>query len=272
MNSSAETSIYVDVHTHLTHPQFDLDRLEVISRCQQAGLGAIVVNGTDPVSNRQVLDLSVKHPIVKAALGIYPIEAVNHLLPSDFHLSITPFSVDQEIAFIKEQAQQKTIIAIGECGLDAYHVGEDTFAEQERVFLALLQIAYDYDIPVIVHSRKREQRTIEIMEHHGQKRVNMHCFGGKTKLAITTAEKYGWCYSIPSNLARSSSFQSMVKSLPDECMLTETDSPYLALQPQTRCEPAHVVHTVTTMAQLKNRSIEDMKSTIWQNYLRLFFS
>ena len=152
---------YVDVHTHLTHPEFQNDTQATIERAEKQGLKAIVVNGLDPQSNRQVLELSRQYPTVKAALGIYPIEAVNEILPPDFKFPLQHFSVRQEIDFIADVARAGELIAIGECGMDGFHLDPSTFPRQEEVFIELLSIAQKNDIPVIVHSRKCEARILE---------------------------------------------------------------------------------------------------------------
>lgn len=263
-------AFYVDVHTHLTHSEFSKDKVDVVQRASHAGLGAIVVNGLGPKSNREILELARDFPIVKAALGIYPIEAVNELLPSTFKFHLDRFDVKEEIAFIARMAAEKKIRAVGECGLDGFHLGEETFAKQERVFGALIDIAITAQLPVIVHSRKREERVLEILAEKGAKKVNMHCYGGKLKSALQAAEQHGWCFSIPANIERSQSFQALAKKLPRECILTETDAPYLGPVVGVRNEPKNVVHTVQHIAQLRGESLEACRQQIWDNYTRLF--
>src|SRR5690606_18041641 len=123
-------------------------------------------------SNRQILDLSERYKVIKPALGIYPIDAVNKLLPDNFPIQVNQFSVDDEISYISKQAQAGTIIAVGECGLDGHWVGEETYTEQERVFESLISVAMTYDLPLIIHTRKREQRASEILAHYGVTKVN----------------------------------------------------------------------------------------------------
>ena len=187
--------MYVDVHTHLTHEKFNEDLDAVIQRAIAAGLQAMVVNGLEPTSNRQILDLAEKHKQIVPALGIYPIDAINGLV-ADLPFPVAKFDVDQEIDFIAKKASEGAVKAIGECGLDGYWVGEETFAEQERVFLRLIEVSCSNDIPLIIHTRKLERRSIEILEHHKVNRVNFHCFGGKVKLALKAAETNGWYFSI----------------------------------------------------------------------------
>lgn len=261
---------FCDVHTHLTHERFRDDQQEVIARAIEAGLGAIVCNGLNPPSNREILDLARRIPEIKPALGIYPTDAVNDLIPSDYPYRIDRFDVNAEIDFIRRCAAAKHIVAVGECGLDGYLVGEDTFAAQEKVFEALAGIAIDHDLPVIVHSRKREVRCAEILAALGARKVDFHCFGGKTKHAQKWAEEHGWYFSIPANARVSESFRKMLSSLPPDRILTETDAPYMGPVRGERNEPANVAGTVAYLGELRGWTTEDAKKTVWGNYLRLF--
>ena len=263
-------SYFVDVHTHLTHEKFTSDQLEVIQRADDHGLKAVVVNGLDPESNRQILELAKQHSIIKPALGIYPIDAVFDLVGEDFPREVASFDRDAEIAFIEEQAKQGSIIAVGECGMDGYWLGEDTFAKQEEIWTQLLDIGLRHDIPVIIHSRKLEKRCFEILDAHGVKKVVMHCYGGKVKLAQKYAEKCGYYFSIPANCNVNESFQKMLERLPHEQILTETDAPYLGTVKGERNEPANVRFTVAMFAKVREWEPSQAKKQICDNYERLF--
>lgn len=259
--------MYVDVHSHLTHKDFASDLEAVIQRAEDAGLSAIVVNGLEPESNRRILELAKKHPIIKPSLGIYPLDAINHL-PLPFPTK--HFDVDQEIAFIEAQAAAGTIVAVGECGLDGHWVGPETFAAQERVFVRLIEIAKRYDLPLIIHTRKLEERSMEILAEHAVKKVDFHCYGGKTKAAVEAAEKHGWYFSIPANCNRDGAFQKLLKTLPADRILTETDCPYLPPEKGTRNEPKNVTGTVRLLADYRGWTEDQAKEKVYENYLRLF--
>ena len=263
-------AFYVDVHTHLTHEDFALDRDEVIERARNAGLGAIVVNGLEPKSNRVILEMAHKDPLIKAALGIYPLDAVCHEIPSDFPFDVPKFDVLEEIKFIRLQAQQGHLTAIGECGLDGYYLGPEYLPGQEKVFEALIGVAMEFDLPIIIHTRKCEQRAGEILAALGAKKVNFHCFGGRSNLAREYAEKFGWWFSIPANCTVNEGFQKMLKILPPEKILTETDAPYLAPARGQRNEPANVVGTVRRLAEYRGWTDEDAKNQVCENYTQLF--
>lgn len=263
--------MYVDVHSHLTHEDFANDLPQVVQRAEASGLGAIIVNGLEPHSNRRILELAKIYPIIKAALGIYPIDAINGLGASLPH-PVARFDVDEEIAFIEAQILAGRVFAIGECGLDGYWVGEETFAEQERVFEALIEKAKNHNLPLIIHTRKREERAMEILAHHNVEHVDFHCYGGKAKPALQAAEKYGWYFSIPANARRSESFRKLLKELPPDRILTETDCPYLGPEKGERNEPANVVGTVALLAELRGISVDAAEDLVWSNYKRLFRS
>ena len=169
--------MYVDVHSHLTHKDFASDLEAVIERAQTAGLSAIIVNGLEPVSNRHILRMAATHSIIKPSLGIYPLDAINHL-GAALPFPVKAFDVDEEIDFIDSQAAAGKIIAIGECGLDGHWVGSETFADQERVFIRLIEVAKRHDLPLIIHTRKLEERAMSILAEHQVKKVDFHCYGG----------------------------------------------------------------------------------------------
>ncbi len=259
------TLLYLDVHTHLTHSAFNEDKDAVIQRAIDAGLGTIVVNGTEPRSNREILDLAQRYPVIKVALGIYPVEAVASNLPRE--ASSPAFKVDDEIKWIAEQCATGKVTAIGECGLDGHMIPSELDAKQESVFCKLIEVAKTFQLPLIVHSRSKEQRTADVLMEMGVKRVNFHCFTGRSHLAKTLAEKNeGWYFSIPSNAVRSDSFQKLLRILPPERILTETDAPYLAKEKNGRSEPADVVLTVELLAKIRGWSVDQAKEQVWQNY------
>lgn len=261
---------YIDIHTHLTHEKFSSDWQEVLKRAIDAGLRKIVVNGLEPESNRKILAWSKIYPEIVPALGIYPLEAVNALIPENtLPFQVEIFDVDSELHFIEESVRKGEVKAIGECGLDGYWIGEETFPEQERVFKALIDIALRYDLPIIIHTRKREKRSVEILLEMKVKKVNFHCYGGKTSLAIQCAQDYQWWFSIPANARKNEAFTKMLLKLPEHRILTETDAPFLAPEKNMRNEPANVCKTVEYFSELKGWSIDQTKEKIYQNYCEL---
>lgn len=263
-------SAFVDVHAHLIHHRFEGEEDAVAERARDAGLAYVIVNGLEPLSNRGVLDLCARHSHLLPALGIYPVDAIAHVLEPgqwthDFDAP-EPFDVDAEIDFIDSVADQ--LVAIGECGLDRHWISEHQ-AEQERVLERLIEVAMAHDKPVILHSRKAEARTLEILQGMGVKKADFHCYTGKLKLAKRIADA-GYYLSIPPAVVRDQAFQRFAAELPLDCLLTETDSPYMGPDRGIRNEPANVPRGVAAMAQARGMDTEAMAAAIRDNFRRLF--
>ena len=262
--------MYVDAHTHLVHPRFAGQEDEVARRAAEAGLELVVVNGLDPASNRAVLELCARHEHLLPALGLYPVEAVAARIdPATWPHPWgppEPFDADAEIDHIDAVADR--LVAIGECGLDQHWV-KDQAAEQERILCRLLEVALRHDLPVILHTRRAEERTFDILREVGVARADFHCFGGRTKLAVRIAER-GYHFSIPPVVERAEGFQALVRKLPLESLLTETDAPYMGPDAGQRNEPANVPRGVRAMAAARRIDADEMAHVIRDNFRRLF--
>ena len=261
---------YVDVHAHLVHEAFADDAHEAAQRAADAGLDVIIVNGLEPTSNRRVLELCAQYPHLKPACGIYPVDAIaRQITPEDWTYDFAPpapFDVDAEIDWIEANIDQ--MVAVGECGLDQYWVKTQA-EEQERVLRRLCRVAKAHDKPVILHTRKAEQRTFDILLEEGIEKADFHCYGGKLKLARRIAEA-GYYLSIPPVVVRAESFQRLVAELPLDRLLTETDCPYMGPDKEGRNEPAFVPRGVAAMAEARGIEVEAMADAIRENCRRLF--
>ena len=260
-----------DVHAHLTHPDMIGDVDAVLARARAAGLTTIISNGLNPEDNGAVLALAARDALVKPALGLYPVDAV---LPEMRALGIDyPRELEHEVgaeeavAWVRDHVEQA--FAIGEIGLDGYWVPESLWARQEEPFRALVQLAIDADKAVIIHTRKREKRALEILTELGAKRVDWHCFGGKVKLARAIADA-GHYLSIPANARRSESFTRMIETLPRDKILLETDCPYLGPDREARNEPANVTYTFAFMAEVWGVSEKEVAERMTENFAALF--
>jgi TatD DNase family protein len=259
-----------DVHAHLTHPRLREQLPEILQRAAAAEVSAIISNGLNPGDNQAVLDLARAHPIVKPALGFYPVDTVlNEMLAAgvDYPREGPTYSAAEGVAFVREHVDQA--IAVGEIGLDGYWVPEQFWEAQEEVFRSLVRIAMAADKPVIIHTRKRERRAFELLQELGATRVNWHCYGGKLKLARSIAE-HGHCFSIPANARRSETFTRMLQTFPRDQLLLETDCPYLAPEPGGASEPADVARTAAYAAELWGCGVADVAEQNSANFQRLF--
>lgn len=257
--------LLVDVHAHLDHPFFEKDLDEVIDRAKKMGVKAIITNGVNPDSNKRVLALAKKYDIVKAALGMYPIDALQKEAETGEAPWLQhPFTVADCLAEIKKH--KNDIVAIGEVGMD-FAMTEDRQKQREH-FQQVIDLAVSIKKPLIVHSRKAEAEVVEMLGKSNAK-VLMHCFSGSKKLFLEGL-KHGFYFSIPVNIVRSHQFQTWVKEAPLSHLLTETDAPYLGLQRDDRNEPSNVMHTIATIAEIKKMDPEEVANVIYSNYQKLF--
>jgi TatD DNase family protein len=259
-----------DVHAHLTHPLLAGDVDDVIARARAAGVTSIIANGLNPRDNDAVLQLARAQPIVKPALGFYPVDTVLPQMRAagvDYPREGDECTTAEGIAYLRAHVDQA--FAVGEIGLDGHWVPEAFWAEQEAAFRTMVEIAIEADKPIIIHTRKREARAFEILQELGARRVDWHCFGGRVKLARRIAE-HGHYLSIPANARRSESFTRMLETLPRERILLETDCPYLPAEPGTRNEPASVAGTAAYAAETWNVSEGEARALLADNFARLF--
>lgn len=259
-----------DVHAHLTHPTIAAREAEILARAEAAGVTSILSNGLHPADNEAVRALARRAPIVKPCFGFYPVDAVlleMDRLGIDYPRDAPAIDPEEGVRWVREHVEEA--FAVGEIGLDGYWVPEALWEAQERVFRALVRVAQDADKPIIIHTRKRERRALEILDELGVRRVDWHCFGGKVKLAREIASR-GHFFSIPANARRSESFTRMLETLPREQLLLETDCPYLAPEPGGESEPAHVVGTLRYAAERWGVSEEAALEQVSANFEALF--
>ena len=259
-----------DVHAHLTHPRLIADSEAVLQRARAAGVTRIISNGLNPEDNAQVERLAHSDSIVLPAFGLYPIDAVlpeMHAMGVEYPRQPGPWTTDEAVSWVREHCEDA--VAVGEIGLDGYWVPEELWSRQEEVFRSLVQIGIDADKPLIIHSRKRERRALEVLEEMGVTRVNWHCFGSKVKLARRIAAA-GHYLSIPANARKSESFTRMLETLPRDRVLLETDCPYLGPVRGETNEPANVVGTAHYAAELWGCPVEDVQRQVEDNFRTLF--
>ena len=259
-----------DVHAHLTHPRLAGREREVLDHAAAAGVTTIVSNGLNPRDNEAVRELARRSPMVKAAFGLYPVDAVlpeMRALGVDYPRDGDECDAEGGVAWLRENVGEA--FAVGEIGLDGYWVPESLWERQEEVFRALVRLALDADKAIIVHTRKRERRAFEILRELGATRVDWHCFGGKVALARQIAEHGHWM-SIPANARRSESFTRMLQVLPRDRLLLETDCPYLAPERDQRNEPATVAGTAAYAAELWGCGVGEVERRMADSFERLF--
>ncbi|MEK6792462.1 MAG: TatD family hydrolase [Nanoarchaeota archaeon] len=254
-----KNNMFIDVHCHLDKIiEEGVSAEQAIKNANAKGVNIIIVNGTDHEQNIKVLDLAKKHEEVKAALGIYPLDA----------LELSESEIDEEIKFIMEN--KRVVVAIGEVGLDLKEEELHKTLDKQKIILAkFVNLAIKLNKPIIVHSRKAELHTIELLEQLKAKKVIMHCFSGKMSL-VDRIVVNGWSLSIPANVNYNQQFQDVVKRVPLQSLLCETDSPFLHPLKEWPNEPSNVIYSYKKIAKIKSTSLKQAEQEIESNYLRLF--
>lgn len=258
-------TLFIDTHAHLDDPRFDSDRDSVIDRAAEAGLKTIVSVGcwNSKHGFTRLLEILRKYEFLYAALGVHPHEAKEAV-------DDTPFELIKKLAL----EYKGRIIAIGETGLD-YHYDHSPKERQKEVFAKEIRLARELNLPLIIHSREADKDTIEILKAEGAHEIGgvFHCFSGDMKTA-EEAVKLGFFLSFTGVITFSNAegLRNIIKAVPVENMLIETDCPYLAPIPHRgkRNEPSYVVNTASKIAEIKNLSVDDVARITTRNAEGLF--
>lgn len=266
--------MFFDSHCHLTAEQFDADRDAVIQRAVDAGVTRMLTLATDVESSRAVIALAEKFDSVYAAIGIHP-------------ESVSRVSLD-DLKIIRALASHEKVVAIGEIGLDFYW--DKTTAElQQTFFEAQLELAAELNLPVAIHDRDAHEKILETLknfarsenretksgerEARGKARGVLHAFSGDEAMA-RQAFDLGYVVSFggPITFKNNKRAPDLIRALPLEKILVETDSPYLTPHPYRgkRNEPANVHLVAERIAELKNLSVEQVAMQTTSNAKNLF--
>jgi|SRR5579871_1218017 len=251
----------VDSHCHLDFPDFAAELPEVVARAKAAGVGVCVSIGTKLSRFAEVAAVAQKFPDLYCTVGSHPHEAAEEPLA--------------DAAPLLELAKQDKVVGIGETGLD-YYYEHSPRAQQATNFRAHIAAARALSLPLIVHTRDAEDDTIEILrEEMGQGAFTglIHCFTGTHRLAEAALD-LGLFISASgiATFKKSEALRDVLKRVPLDRLLVETDAPYLAPTPHRgkRNEPAFVVHTAAMLAELKGVTLDAIADSTTENFFRLF--
>jgi len=258
MHGQSEAARFTDTHAHLDFPHFDEDREEVIARALKAGVCRIINVGADIASSKAAIALAESHPFIHAAVGIHPHDA--HTL------------TDESLQELAELAKHPKVVAIGEIGLDFYrrYCPHDV---QRRAFRRQLDLARELGKPVVIHARAAHEEVLSILEEKGPLPGVMHCFSGSLEIA-RRALKLGLFVSVagPVTFKNARKLPLIVREVPLEKLLIETDCPYLAPHPfrGKRNEPSHLPLIAEAVARIKGTTTEEVARITTLNASNLF--
>jgi TatD DNase family protein len=249
-----------DTHTHLHFDQYRSDIEAVVSRAREAGIRKILTLGTDLPSSISSLNIARRHDFVYAAAGIHPTDVLN--------------SQPEDVKRIKELAAgEDKIIAIGEIGLDLYWK-EVPLERQIPVFEKMIELAGELDLPVVIHNREAHPEMQQFFLDRGIENLRgvMHSFSGTAADARFYLDR-GLSISF-TGVITFKNFKEMevVKSIPLDKILLETDSPFLTPMPYRgkRNEPAYVRFVAQKLSEVYEISLEELAEKTFQNANRLF--
>ena len=248
----------VDIAANLTHPAFDADRDDVIARARQAGVQSIIVTGTTVEESRRASALGMPF-----TAGVHP----HHARDCD----------ERTIPELRQISAHARCVAIGECGLD-FNRNYSPHPDQEKWFVAQLELGLETEKPLFLHSRDAHPRFAQILKEYKVTRAVAHCFTGEREelrayldlglyIGIT-----GWIC----DERRGKHLLALVREIPRERLLLETDAPYLTprdLRPQPRArrnEPAFLPHILRTVARAVGRTPDELAEETTRNARTLF--
>lgn len=249
-----------DTHCHLTAEAFADEAEAVLRRAREVGLVGIVTIASDAADAVRALELAHAHADVWATAGIHPHEA-GAARPGDF-------------SRIQELAAEPRVVAIGETGLD-YHYDHSPRTVQRALLDRHIELAAGTGMPLVVHAREAEEDTIAALaaaQSAGARGV-LHCFTGSARMLDAALGAPGWLLSFGGMVTfKRFDGADLLRAVPDDRLLLETDAPYLAPVPLRgrRNEPAFLVHTCEAIARLRGVEPADLAATTTRNARRFY--
>lgn len=259
--------MYIDCHCHLADKEFDKDIDTVISLAKEKGVKAALVCATAASEFEKVIGLSDRFPdFVVPCLGVHPVQGA---LTGE-QRCVTLKDLEEAIPMIEKYHDR--LGAIGEVGLDFQPRITKTLEDKDaqiHVLSKQIELAKKYDLPLNVHSRSAGRPTISLLREQGVKHVLLHAFDGNPKYAMEGARE-GFFFSIPPSIVRSEQKQKLVKAMPVEHLLLETDSPALGPNKQERNVPANLYISCNYITEVKKIDPLELSRITTQNAVKLF--
>jgi TatD DNase family protein len=249
----------IDSHSHIEMKAFDRDRDQVIARAKDVGIDYIIAVGISLEDCKRVVSVTKQYKTVYGVIGIHP----HHAKDID----------NKTYDSLRQMVKNDKIVAYGEIGLDFFrnlsprNIQIKKFGEQ-------LELASEIGLPVVIHDREAHTQTMNILEQwEGDKRGIIHCFSGDYGMARKCLDM-GFYISIPGTITfrNSGQLRDVVKKVPMNRLLVETDAPFLTPQQKRggRNEPAYVIYTAFRIAEIKGVPVEEVERITYKNTLDVF--
>lgn len=274
----------IDTHSHVNFNAFKEDALEVTQRALDKGIAMINV-GSQLSTSRRAVELADMYSRVYAAVGLHPIQLQDMEVVEEGVSFITK-AEEFKYSLYRELASKEKVVAIGECGLDYFHIDEkldrkEVIAKQKKVFSEQIDLANDLNLPMVIHTRGGKDKSdqayrdmlSELKKNKPKRGGVMHCYGGPVDI-IKDFIDLGMYISFNGILTfdKTGLMEQILLHTQDDRILTETDCPYLTPEPYRgkRNEPSYVEFVVQKIAEIKRRSFEDIDQMTTRNAERLF--
>ncbi|WMT29066.1 TatD family hydrolase [Bacillus aerius] len=249
-----------DTHAHLNAEQYNEDLEQVIERAKSEKVEKIVVVGFDRPTITRAMELIEAYDFMYAAIGWHPVDAID--------------MTDEDLAWIKELSQHEKVVAIGEMGLD-YYWDKSPKDVQQAVFRRQIALAKEVNLPIIIHNRDATEDVVTILKEEGAAEVGgiMHCFTGSLEIAKACMEmNFYISFGGPVTFKNATKPKEVVKDIPSDRLLIETDCPYLTPAPfrGKRNEPSYVKYIAEQIAELREMSFEELAALTTENAKKVF--
>jgi len=250
----------IDTHAHYDDSRFDNDRDELLQSLKSKGIAYVVNASSNVSSNAMSISLSRKFDFIFASVGIHPHDS------SDFN--------DEVLDMLRSLSSNEKVVAIGEIGLDYYY--DNVPREiQKSCFAKQIRLARQLDLPIIIHDRDAHEDTLKIIrdEHASEVGGVMHAYSGSVEMARELL-KLNFYFGIGGvcTFKNAKKVVEVIKYLPMERIVLETDCPYLTPEPfrGRRNDSGYLVYIAEKIAQIKNMDVEEVAHITSQNAIRLF--
>ena len=263
----------IDSHSHLQFSGFDNDRQEVIARMREKNIKTIII-GDNYQESLSAINLAEQENFF-ASIGLHPIHAQGGNDSSQDLSLAEDFNVEN----FSELLKNPRVVAIGECGLDYFHGGENNKAEQKEIFQKQIKLAQDFKKPLILHIRAKNnfdahQDVLDLLKNNnyqGERAGVVHFFNADWEIAKKFLD-LGFYLSFTGVITFAHQYDEVIKNTPLEKILVETDCPYVAPEPfrGQRNEPVFVEYVAKKIAELKNMPIEKVAEITTKNCRDLF--
>lgn len=252
--------MFFDSHAHYYDEQFSTDRDEILKKAFESGVGYILSASSDLASSIENISLARRFEHVYAAVGIHPHNII------DINNNI--------ISVLADFASYPKVVAIGEIGLD-YYYDNSPREVQKLAFSKQIYLAANLKLPIIVHDRDAHEDTLNIIKSENAKKTGgvLHCFSGSVEMAREILNN-NFYISIggPVTFKNAKKTVEVVKYVPDDRLMIETDCPYLTPEPLRgrRNDSSLISYTAKKIAEIKGRTLEEIAEMTTRNAKKLF--